>query len=55
MLHPATPIYEVVIGTILLSIVFGAVFSIPMLVALYQDGEEQKSRSNSVTTETLDD
>lgn len=55
MLHPATPIYEVVIGSILLSILFGTVFSIPMLFALYQDAKEQKLRSNSITTETKDD
>ena len=55
MLNPASPIYEVAIGSILLSVVFGTVFSIPMLFALYQDAKEQKLRSNSVTTETKDD
>ena len=55
MLHPATPIYEVLIGTFLLAIVFGTVFSIPLIYALYQDNKEQKLRVNTNNTETTDD
>lgn len=54
MLHPATPIYEVLIGSVLLAIVFGATLSIPTLFALYQDAKEQALRSNK-TTEKADD
>lgn len=54
MLHPASPIYEVVIGTILLAIVFGATISIPAVFALYQDAKEQAQRSNNMEDKSND-
>ena len=54
MLNPASPIYEVVIGTILLAIVFGATISIPAVFALYQDAKEQSLRSNK-SSDNADD
>lgn len=47
MLHPATPIYEVLIGTSLLILTFSIVISIPTVVALWQDSKEQKERNNN--------
>ncbi len=48
MLHPASPIYEVLIGVTLLAITFGAVLSIPTAVALWQDKKEQDKRQNNL-------
>ena len=47
MLHPASPIYEVLIGISLLTVTFGAVLSIPTFVALWQDKKEEEERSNN--------
>ena len=46
MLHPASPIYEVLIGMFLLAVTFGTVLSIPTAVALWQDKKEEERRSN---------
>ena len=47
MLHPASPIYEVLIGVFLLTVVFGSVLSIPTFVALCQDKKEEEERRNN--------
>lgn len=47
MLHPASPIYEVLIGVFLLTVVFGSVLSIPTFVALWQDKKEEEERRNN--------
>ena len=47
MLHPASPIYEVLIGVSLLTVTFGTVLSIPTMVALWQDNKEQEERRNN--------
>tara|TARA_R100001440_G_scaffold27381_1_gene44904 strand:+ start:500 stop:667 length:168 start_codon:yes stop_codon:yes gene_type:complete len=54
MLNPASPIYEVLIGTTLLVIVLGLTFSIPAIFALYQDAKEQSLRSNK-SSDNADD
>ena len=54
MLHPATPIYEVLIGSILFASVFATVFSIPLIYAIYHDAKEQKLRINVDSTEKTD-
>ena len=47
MLHPASPIYEVLIGVSLLTVTLGAVLSIPTFVALWQDKKEEEERCNN--------
>ena len=47
MLHPASPIYEVVIGVLLLAVTLCSVISLPTIVALWQDKKEQEERKNN--------
>lgn len=44
---PANALYEIIVGVTCLAIWFGAVFSIPALVALLIDGKEETERQNS--------
>ena len=44
---PANALYEIIVGVTCLAIWFGAVFSIPALVALMVDGKEEAERQNS--------
>ena len=44
---PANALYEIIVGVTCLAIWFGAVFSIPALVALLVDGKEEAERQNS--------
>lgn len=47
MLHPASPVYEVFIGTICLALALGFTLAIPTAVALIQDFQEEKFRNNN--------
>ena len=47
MLHPASPIYEVVIGVLLLAVTLCSIISLPTMMALWQDKKEQEERINS--------
>lgn len=44
---PANALYEIIVGLTCLAIWFGAVFSIPSLVAMLIDSKEQTDRQNS--------
>lgn len=44
---PANALYEIIVGATCLAIWFGAVFSIPALVALLLDSKEEAERQNS--------
>ena len=52
MLHPASPIYEVIIGTGLLALVSICVLSVPTIYALWVDKNEQELRTNTSGGET---
>ena len=52
MLHPASPIYEVLIGTGLLALVSICVLSVPTIYALWVDKKEQELRTNTSGGET---
>ena len=47
MLHPASPIYEVLIGTSLLIVTIVSILSVPTIVALWQDKKEEEERRNN--------
>ncbi len=44
---PANALYEIIVGVTCLVIWFGAVFSIPALVAMLVDSKEEAERQNS--------
>ena len=44
---PANALYEIIVGVTCLVIWFGAVFSIPALVAMLVDSKEEADRQNS--------
>jgi len=46
MLNSASPIYEVLIGTMCLLMAIGTAVSIPLLVGLYLDKKEEDLRRN---------
>tara|TARA_B100000886_G_C20414286_1_gene488558 strand:- start:1935 stop:2090 length:156 start_codon:yes stop_codon:yes gene_type:complete len=47
MLHPASPVYEVIIGTACLAFAVGFTLAIPTVVAFIQDFQEEKLRNNN--------
>tara|TARA_X000000950_G_scaffold272772_1_gene355754 strand:+ start:1324 stop:1488 length:165 start_codon:yes stop_codon:yes gene_type:complete len=47
MLHPATPVYEVIIGTVCLVCAFGFTLAVPTAAALFQEFQEEKLRKNN--------